>query len=65
MYIVEECKYNDFKVEVVWILKKLDRVGVLQLLILYVKYEFVVVCVDEVFGKGMGEEYMRLEYYFM
>lgn len=65
MYTVEKCKHNDFKAEVARILKKLERAGAPQLPTLNVKYELAVACVDEVFGKGMGEEYMTLEMYFM
>ncbi|KAG0625024.1 hypothetical protein M758_2G022100 [Ceratodon purpureus] len=65
MYTVENCKHNDFKAEVARILKKLERAGAPQLPTLNVKYELAVACVDEVFGKGMGEEYMKLETYFM
>lgn len=65
MYTVEKCKHNDFKAEVARILKQLERAGAPQLPTLNIKYELAVACVDEVFGKGMGEEYMKLETYFM
>ena len=65
MYPEEKCKHKDFKAEVARILKKLERAGAPQLPTLNVKYELAVACVDEVFGKGMGDEYMKLETYFM
>lgn len=61
----EKCKNGDFKAEVAQILKKLERAGAPQMATLNLKYELAVACVDEVLGDGMGEEYVRLEGYFL
>lgn len=65
MFTYEKCKHNDFKAEVAQILKNLERAGAPQMATLNLKYALAVACVDEVLGKGMGEEYMKLEGYYL
>jgi hypothetical protein len=62
---LERCKHDDFKAEVGQVLKRSATAGALQLPILKLKRELVKECVDEVFGEGMGEEYIRLEEYYL
>lgn len=45
--------------------KNLERAGAPQMATLNLKYELAVACVDEVMGKGMGEEYVKLEGWFL
>ena len=61
----EKCKHEDFKSEVGQILKRMETAGALQMPNLRTKYKLAVECVDDVCGRGMGEEYMKLEMYYL
>jgi hypothetical protein len=65
MCLLEKCKHDDFKAEVGQILKRMETAGALQMPNLRTKYKLAVECVDDVCGGGMGEEYMKLEMYYL
>lgn len=65
MCLYEKCKHDDFKAEVGQILKRMETAGALQMPNLRMKHKLAVECVNEVCGGGMGEEYMKLEMYYL